>query len=111
MKRLLLNLFVILVATGLIASQASAGEVVQGKCIQFDKEQHKVIIEEYDINFCKESPYGKSTGIVFEGDIKNAKIGLSPQPGDILRVAYKLDGNSKRVLKIMNITKQDLKQK
>lgn len=111
MKRFYISLFIIIAASAFLAAQGYAGEVVQGKCIELNKAQDSLTIEEYDTNFSKENPYGKPTGIIFEGNIKNAKIGISPEPGDILRIVYTLDRNSKNVLKVMNITKQGLKQK
>ncbi|MBF0120940.1 MAG: hypothetical protein HQK79_19090 [Desulfobacterales bacterium] len=90
-----------------------AGEVVQGKCIQYNTDGGKKIVklEEYDTNFSKEARYGKSTGIVSEWDISNAKIGMKIEAGDILRMAFKVDGNNKNVIKVMNVSKQDLRKK
>ena len=35
-------------------------------------------------------------------------MGLNPAPGDVIRVAYKVEGNSFLALKLMNVSKQDL---
>ncbi len=110
MKRLSMIL-VLLAALGFLWGTAQAAEVVQGKCINYDADGKKVVLEEYDINFTREAPYGNPTGILFEGDLRKAKVGIKPEPGDILRVAYKVDGESKQVLKVMNVSKQNLKEK
>ena len=104
-------IMVLLLLAGGFAAEARASEVVQGKCIRFDPAAQTVVIEEYDTNFTKEWPYGNPTGILFEGDTRTARIGIRPEPGDILRVAYKLEGDRKQVLKIMNVSKQDLMKK
>ena len=110
MKRLFAILILLLVSSG-FAAEAVASEVVQGKCIQFDPAAQKVVIEEFDTNFTTEWPYGNPTGILFEGDTRTARIGIRPEPGDILRVAFKIEGDRKQVLKIMNVSKQDLMKK
>ncbi len=43
-------------------------------------------------------------------NVAEAKVGLSPDPGDVIRVAYKVQGNSFLALKVMNVTKQDLRK-
>lgn len=68
-------------------------------------------MEEYDTVFTKAMPYGHPTGIVSEFDCRTAKIGLRPEPGDILRIAYEIQGDRKVALKVMNVSKQDLHQK
>lgn len=110
MKRLYIGI-ILLTALTVSFGTAFAAEVVQGKCVTFSPEAQKLVVEEYDINFSKESPYGHPTGILFEGDLKTAKVGIQPVPGDILRISYKVDGNSKQVLKVMNVSKQDLRKK
>ena len=111
MKKNRLSVILLAAAILLLATQVRAADVVQGKCVAYDIDQHKVVIEEYDTNFGPKAPYGNPTGIIFEGDIKDAKIGIQPEPGDILRIAYVVDADKKRVLKIMNVSKQDLRKK
>jgi len=106
-KTILTLLFVTFVMTSL----ASAAEVSQGKCIQYDPNQKILVIEEYDTNFSKEFPYGKPTGIKTTYKLTKAKIGIKPEPGDIVRIAYVIVGTEKEALKVMNVTKQDLKKK
>ena len=101
----------VLTALVLAAGMSQAAEVVQGKCIAFDPRQNKVVLEEYDTNINKQSPYGNPTGILFEGNLAKARVGIPPVPGDILRVAYYMEGDLKQVLKVMNVSKQDLRKK
>jgi len=94
-----------------LSSAAIAGEVSQGKCTAYDVENKTVTIEEYNINFSKEHPYGEPTGVISVYDVSTAQIGLKPEPGDILRLSYKVNGNKKTCLKLMNVSKQDLRKK
>jgi hypothetical protein len=110
MKRVKICLAVF-VAVLLAASLAAAAEVAQGKCIQFDKEKMVVLIEEYDINFDKDNPYGHPTGIQSLFNAQKALIGIPPEVGDVLRIAYKIQGDEKIAIRIMNVTKQDLRKK
>ncbi|MFZ2634133.1 MAG: hypothetical protein WA081_01130 [Desulfosalsimonadaceae bacterium] len=95
----------------LFAASAAASEVAQGKCLEFNVAAKTVKVQEYDINFSKEFKYGNPTSIESEFDVSTAKIGKAPEPGDILRISYKIEGNSKIALKIMNVSKQDLMKK
>ena len=93
------------------ALNSSASEVVQGKCLEYNTELKIIKLEEFDTNFGKEAPYGQSTGIVSEFDCSTAKIGIKPEPGDILRIAFKINGDAKVAIKVMNVSKQDLRKK
>jgi hypothetical protein len=89
-----------------------AAEVAQGKCLEYNQGKNELTIQEYNTEFTKEEPYGKPTVTVSKFDISNAKIGIDPQPGDILRIAYmKADGKLKKALRVMNVSKQDLRKK
>jgi hypothetical protein len=101
----------LMVISCLIASLTFAAEVSQGKCIQYDVNQKVLVIEEYDTNISKESPYGKPTGIKNTYKLAKAKIGIKPEPGDIVRIAYVINGTERKALKVMNVTKQDLRKK
>jgi len=92
------------------AASAAASEVAQGKCLEYNAEAKTVKIQEYDINFTKEFKYGTPTSIETEFDVSTAKIGKAPEPGDILRISYKIEGKN-IALKIMNVSKQDLMKK
>ncbi|MDA8140445.1 MAG: hypothetical protein M0036_17495 [Desulfobacteraceae bacterium] len=111
MKRIMAQSLAMLAVILLVVTAASAAEVSQGKCLQYDKTAMKITIEEYDIQFSKEAPYGRPTGVQSVFDVAKAQIGITPQPGDILRLAYDQNGADKIAIKVMNVSKQDLKKK
>lgn len=101
-----------MIILGLIFSvNAMASDVVQGECLAYDTASKIVKIKEYDTNFSKEFKYGRPTAIESELDLSGAQVGMQPEPKDILRIAYKLDGSKKMGLKVMNVSKQDLMKK
>jgi len=110
MKWTMLCLMVLL-AFGTAGTMAAAAEVSQGKCITYDREKGVITMEEYDINFSAAAPYGQPTGRITAYQAGKALIGLPPEPGDILRIAYKTQGDAKVALKVMNVSKQDLRKK
>ncbi len=90
---------------------AAAAEVSQGKCKEYNKQTKLITIEEYNLNFSKENPYGEPTGEMNSYDVSHAMIGIPPQPGDILRIAYDVKGTKRDAHKVMNVSKQDLRKK
>ena len=100
-----------LVALAALAGPAAAADVSQGKCIQYDKQIGVITIEEFDTQFSAETPYGRPTGMQTVYDVSGAVIGITPEPGDILRLAYKVQGDRKVALRVMNVSKQDLRKK
>jgi hypothetical protein len=111
MKQKIVFCLVALIVMALSASGVLGAEVSQGKCIKFDKEKKLVAIEEYDLNFSKEFPYGKPTGVESVYDVSKAQVGIPPEPGDVLRIAYDVKGTERIALKVMNVSKQDLRKK
>lgn len=108
MAMLFTGIFIISVQPAL----AIKAEVAQGKCISFSKESGEVVIEEYDTNFSKEHPYGMPTGKNLQVKLtQKTLIGIPPEPGDILRIAYVEKDGSYVALRIMNVSKQDLRKK
>jgi len=75
------------------------------------KEKGQMTIEEYDTAVSKENPYGKSTGNMLQFDCSSAKIGIPPAIGDVMRIAFEKQGDVRKAMKIMNVTKQDLRKK
>ena len=108
MKQIIVFCIVVL---AVMVGPASAADVSQGKCIQYDQQQGSITIEEFDIQFSTEAPYGRPTGIESVYNVSKAMIGITPQPGDILRLAYDVKGDEKVALKVMNVSKQDLRKK
>ena len=101
----------ILVALLLLPALSFAAEVAQGICKSLDNDKKVLIIEEYDTDMDAENKYGKPTGVISEFDIATAKIGITPESGDILRIAYVLEGENKKAIKVMNVSKQDIMKK
>lgn len=101
----------IIIACTLIGLPVMAAEVSQGKCIQFDESGRQIVIESYDTDFSKTAPYGRPTGEKETFDVSGATIGIQPEPGDILRLAWVAKNDAKVALRVMNVSKQDLRKK
>ncbi|MBI5551384.1 MAG: hypothetical protein HY911_07735 [Desulfobacterales bacterium] len=111
MKRRIIQIVMVLAGLFWLAGTAAAAEVSQGKCLQYDKERKLVTIEEYDINFTNEHPYGQPTGTQSEYNVATALIGIPPEAGDIIRLAYNVKDGTKVAIRLMNVSKQDLRKK
>ena len=111
MKRIRFFLLILVLIYVFGTLNVLAAEVAQGKCLEYNPGNKELTIQEYNTEFSKEMPYGKPTVAVSKFDISDAKIGEDPQPGDILRIAYKANGKAKKALKVMNVSKQDLRKK
>jgi hypothetical protein len=111
MKRIIFFLLVSALMSAYWPASILAAEVAQGKCLEYDQGKKELTIQEYNTEFSKEAPYGKPTIAVSRFDVSQAKIGIVPQPGDILRIAYHPGGKVKKALKVMNVSKQDLRKK
>ena len=110
MKKTMIFLMVLLGVT-VMASGIWAAEVSQGKCLQYDEEKKLITIQEYDLNFSQDQPYGQPTDAKSVYNAARAGIGASPKQGDILRIAYEVKGTERVAVKVMNVTKQDLMKK
>lgn len=110
MKKKLLCATVAMILALCLAVPCMAASVAQGKCIAFDEAKKEITIDEYDLNFSKATPYGKSTGkqLTFKLTAETL-IGKTPEPGNIVRLAY--DDKTKAVIRIQNVTKQNLMKK
>ena len=111
MKRHLLIGLVTFVAVLCCASLCLGAEVAQGKCVTVEKDGTVVTIEEYDIQFSKEHPYGRPTGKTSVYNFSKAEVGVPAAVGDVLRIAFVVKGNEKIAIRIMNVSKQDLMKK
>ncbi|MFZ5584385.1 MAG: hypothetical protein ACOZHQ_00495 [Thermodesulfobacteriota bacterium] len=89
------------------AATALAGEVFQGVAVSYDAATKKLVLKntEPDRNKVPKD----MAEVTF--DTGQAKIGLLPTAGDKVRVAYDKQGDKLVALKIMNVTKQDLRKK
>lgn len=104
----------IILAVGMLlvgVSTALCAEVSQGRCVKFDPTKMLITIEEYDTDFSPDHPYGRPTGTISVYDASTAKIGAHPKEGDILRIAYEVKGTDRVAIKVMNVTRQDLRKK
>lgn len=100
----------LILAIFFFGAAAFGADVLQGKCLSLSQDGHSVTVEEYDLNFDKEFPFGHPAGTQSIVTIKDAKIGAAPQVGDILRIAYVVKGQEKSALKVMNVSRQSLKK-
>ena len=110
-NKLLLAAVTIATVVALIAPAAMAAEVVQGECVAIDEENKTYTIEVYDTNIDRYNPYGTSTNETIVIDYSKGNIGKDPEIGDILRVAYKVEGTDNMAIRVMNVTKQDIMKK
>src|SRR5512139_291845 len=111
MKRHLLVSLAAIVAFLCYVPLSFGAEVAQGKCLKIEKDGTLVTIEEYDIQFSKEHPYGRPTGKTSVYNFSKAEIGVPPAVGDILRIAFTAKGNERKAVKVMNVSRQDLMKK
>jgi hypothetical protein len=102
MKRLFIPVLVVLVMSALSCRNESKSYVYQGECLRFSAADKILELKNTQPQL---NPI-PGDGAVF--NLAEAKVGLSPAPGDVIRVAYKVQGNSFLVLKLMNVSKQDL---
>jgi len=102
MKRLFMPVLVVLVMSALGCSNESKGYVYQGKCLRFSAADHVLELKNTEPEL---NPIPGETAVF---NVAEAKVGLNPAPGDVIRVAYKVQGNSFFALKLMNVSKQDL---
>ncbi|HMK34870.1 MAG TPA: hypothetical protein VK463_07380 [Desulfomonilaceae bacterium] len=95
-----------------LSAPSMAATVAQGKCISYDKEKKVIVIEDYGTDFSKDK-YGNPTGKQSTYNVADALIGITPAPGDILRIAYeeKDGGKERKAIRVMNASKQDLMKK
>ncbi|MCA1962139.1 MAG: hypothetical protein LDL33_15255 [Desulfomonile sp.] len=111
MKRKLIYITMVLALMVCLSVPAMAAEVVQGRTITYDKDKQLLTIEEYDTTKTKEHPYGRGTGKQMTFNLAIALIGATPDPGNIVRIAYQEKGAEKIAVRVMNVTKQDLMKK
>ena len=94
-----------------MAVPVMAADVAHGKTVKYDKDKLVIVIEEYDLNISPQAKYGKPTGKELTVDLKEALIGKTPEPGDMVRIAFKKNGNENKGIRLMNVSKQDIMKK
>jgi len=93
-------------------STALAADVAQGKVVSVDTAAKTLSIEEFDTQKSPQHPYGRPTGVISEYKIdQKTLVGIQPQNGDIVRIAFKTQGTDRIAVRIMNVSKQDLRKK
>jgi len=73
-------------------------EVIQGTCMTFDPAGKMITVKDER----------EGTEVVF--DLSLARIGLTPEKGNIVRIAYRMEEGRRLAVKVMNVTKQDLQK-
>ncbi len=112
MKKRILYAAMCVILSLCLAAPCMAATVAEGKCVVFDPAKNVLTIDEYDLNFSKDNPYGKATGKQLTFKLTpETLIGKTPEPGNILRLAFEEKGGEKTVVRIQNVTKQDLMKK
>jgi hypothetical protein len=102
-----IQLSMVLVAAALTALGCSDGtksRVYQGVCLKYNPTDQILELKNSQPQL---NPIPGETAVF---NLANAKVGLTPDPGDVIRVAYKAEGNSLLALKLMNVSKQDLRK-
>jgi hypothetical protein len=107
-KRHCIYYFGCILALLMLGSCAKEADVAQGKTLVYDKNAQTITIEEYNTNFTAENKYGTPTGKKLVFNLSGALIGATPDPGNIVRIAYKTSGKQDQAIRLMNVTKQDI---
>jgi hypothetical protein len=104
MRIRLITILVIAAVTALGCSNGTKSRVYQGVCLKYSPIDQILELKNSQPQL---NPIPGETAVF---NLANAKVGLSPDPGDVIRVAYKAEGNSFLALKLMNVSKQDLRK-
>lgn len=96
----------LLVAFSAVAALA-AGQVFQGIAVSYDAQAKVLVLKN---NEAQKNKVDKALEQV-TFDLSKAKVGIPPAPGDKIRVAYEQAGDKFMAVKVMNVTKQDLRKK
>jgi hypothetical protein len=104
MKMRLIAVLVIAVIMALGCSDGIKSRVYQGVCVKYSASDQILELKNTQPQL---NPIPGETAVF---NLASAKVGLTPDPGDVIRVAYKAEGNSLLALKLMNVSKQDLRK-
>ncbi len=107
MKR---NRLMLLAAAAMLlafATSAMAADVFQGLCSSYDEAGKTLVLK----NSEPEKNLVPKDMAEVSFDLSQSKVGLVPAPGDKMRVAYSKQGDKFMALKVMNVSKQDLRKK
>ena len=85
--------------------EGPTSRVYQGVCISLDGDGKVLKLEN------TEPALNGIEGEQAVFDLTEARVGLTPEPGDTVRVAYLEKDGVYQAVKVMNVTKQDLRDK
>ncbi|MFH1034443.1 MAG: hypothetical protein V1806_08045 [Pseudomonadota bacterium] len=107
-QRILVSLLAacLLVAFSAVVALAE-GQVFQGVAVSYDAQGKVMVLKNSEAQ--KNKVDKNLAEVTF--DLSQAKVGIPPTPGDKIRVAYEMAGAKYMALKVMNVTKQDLRKK
>jgi hypothetical protein len=103
------RLFILVLAVSVMSvlgcrDESNKSYVYQGKCLRFSEAD---LVLELKNTQPELNPIPGETAVF---NLARAKVGLPPALGDVIRVAYKIEGKSFLALKLMNVSKQDLRK-
>ncbi len=107
-KRLCIYCLGCILALLILGSCTKDADVAQGKTVVYDKNAQTITIEEYNTVFTAQNKYGTPTGKTLVFNLSGALIGKTPEPGNIVRIAYRTTGKQDQAIRLMNVTKQDI---
>jgi len=87
---------------------AVAAEVAHGKCVSYEEAKERIVIDEFDLSISKQDKHGRPTGKQLTFNTSKAVMGVTPVPGDILRIAYEKRGEQLMAVRVMNVTKTNI---
>ena len=84
--------------------EGPASRVYQGVCTSLDSNGRVLKLEN------TEPSLNRIEGEQAVFDLSQAKVGLTPEPGDTIRVAYLEKEGVYQAVEVMNVTKQNLRE-
>ncbi|MCF8034901.1 MAG: hypothetical protein K9K66_17110 [Desulfarculaceae bacterium] len=94
-----------LLLSGCMGGNGQESKVYQGKCLAMSQDGKSLTLAN------SQPKLNPIKGAEATFDIAKAKVGLLPDKGNIIRVAYFQEGERLVAIKVMNVTKQDLREK
>lgn len=100
-----LTLLLVLGFAGCAADQVRDSKVYQGNCLAVGPGGKTITLSNTQpkLNSIK----GESATF----DLSKARVGLAPEVGNVIRVAFLQKGERLEAIKVMNVSKQDLRKK
>ncbi|MBI4878694.1 MAG: hypothetical protein HY812_03410 [Planctomycetes bacterium] len=105
MKTLLSCCLMLLLLVACGCGNGERGQVYQGVCVRMDAATKTLELSNTEPEL---NPIPGGTALF---DLSRASVGLLPEPGDEIRVAFTSDGSTLVAHKVMNVSKQSLREK